>query len=248
MSNADEKYAKAEETLERAQRHRDRVLRIKTAEAEIPSIWDTGQVSQASLAKQYGISPMTVKRILQNAGRTIRRVRKLTDEERAEVGALLKSGENVDHIAQVYQVSRNTIRRTGLDLGVLKKGVRKPRRSDEEYEIIREWDTETRLRFNGSGLYNLGLGLRQYEARKKQMADATTAAEAAPLPDVAFIDTPDTIDESAGGDPNHPLNQGSPVNDGPPPEAEPSTTEPEPNPDDEAVTAPTPGWEGNTSF
>lgn len=167
----DEKVAKAEARAERAARYRDQLKIVQVAEQEIPSLWDTGQVSQQQVARQYGISPATVKRILRDAGRQVTRQRKLSEEQRREVVALLRANENVAQVAHSYQVSINTIRRVGIETGVLEKGRRKPRRSDAEYEQIRAFDDELRQRF-GQGLYNLGIGLKSYDQRQREKIKA----------------------------------------------------------------------------
>lgn len=202
--NYDERIAKADEELAKKQRHRDHLLVIKTAEAEIPSIWNTGQVTQAQLAAKYGISQITVRRILVDAGCVISRMRKLSPEERSEVASLIQQGERVDHLAGLYHVSRNTIRRVGLAEGALVKGVRKPRRSDEEYALIEAFDQEARARFGGAGLYNLGLGLKQWKSKKKHQ-DAIIHGGSTPAEPPVQTWTPVADDSGA-------------MNDGPPPE------------------------------
>lgn len=181
--SATDRLAQAEETLRRAEAHRRKLLQIKTAEQEIPSLWDTNQVTMARLAKDYGISPMTVRRILVDNGRAVHRFRKLTHEEKAEVVGLLKRGESPEHLAEVYQCSKATIRRVGLEAGALRKGQRKPRRSDAEYALILAFDEEARARFNGAGLYNLGLGLRAWQLKKRGEAEAERKAEAGAGPE-----------------------------------------------------------------
>lgn len=197
MSAAD-RLAQAEQTLRRAEAHRRKLLVIKTAEQEIPSIWDTGQVTMTRLAKDYGISPMTVRRILVDNGRAVHRFRKLTHEEKAEVVALLKRGESPENLAEVYKCSKATIRRVGLEAGALRKGQRKPRRSDAEYELILAFDEEARARFNGAGLYNLGLGLRAWQLKKRTEAAAERkAADGAGPEDLGDWDTPEEGEEQA---------------------------------------------------
>jgi len=164
--------AVANERARKAVEYRNKLLIIRVAEAEIPELHDTGEVTITALAKQYGISYPTVKRILRDAGRQDTRFRKLTEDERAEVAALIRQGRDHDHLAATYQVSRNTIRRIGLASGALQPGRRKARRSDEEYRLIAEFDQEARARFNGAGLYNLGMGLRQWQRRRGAQVEA----------------------------------------------------------------------------
>ena len=234
----DEKIAKADEELAKKQKHRDHLVVIKTAESEIPSIWNTGQVTQAQLATKYGISQVTVRRILVDAGCTISRMRKLSPEERAEVASLIQQGERVDHLAGLYHVSRNTIRRVGLSEGVLIKGVRKPRRSDEEYALIEAFDKEARARFNGAGLYNLGLGLKQWKSKKKHQ-DEILARSAQTA---AFVDDPEPLvsPDNAISTLVDPDDSGA-MNDGPPPEPTPEVEWPPPShtPDPASPFAPT---------
>jgi len=169
--NYEEAIAKAEENERKARLRGETLRRIATAEAEIPSLWDTGEVTQNQLVQQYGIAAVTVKRILRDSGRKVTRVKKLKDDDRAQVVALLRANENVMVLAQQFGVSQNTIRRVGLEAGVLEKGKRKPRRSDAEYELIQAFDTECRQRF-GQGLYNLGIGLKTYHQRQNAKAEA----------------------------------------------------------------------------
>jgi len=178
----EEKIAKAEKKEADARKYRESLQRVAIAEREIPTIWDTGEVSVIKLSETYGISPVTVKRILNSAGRVIKRVKKLSAEERAEVSALIQQGEHINNLAAKYKVSQNTIRRAGLDSGVLVKGQRRPKRTDAEYEVIRAWDAETRSRFAGAGLYNLGLGLKAYDHKKKLQDKALARATSEPQP------------------------------------------------------------------
>jgi transposase len=173
----DDQIAKAEADVERRLKFIAQRKRVRQAEIEIPTAWDTGQVSQQALANHYGISAATVKRILRDSGRKVTRLKKLNTEQRSEVVALLRQNENVAQLAVAYQVSQNTIRRVGMDAGVLEKGKRKPRRSNAEYEQIEAFDQELRKRF-GQGLYNLGIGLKAYHARQKDQAAALAHAEA----------------------------------------------------------------------
>lgn len=172
MTDFDDKIQAAEEKAARQVAYANKLRIVRTAEAEIPSIWDTGQVTITGLAKTYGISQVTVKRILKTHGRVIKRMRKLSDEERSQVAALLQQGHLPEALASKYGVSKNTIRRIGIEEGVFVKGQRRPRRSDAEYDVIREFDAEARSRFDGAGLYNLGLGLKSYDAKKKSEAAA----------------------------------------------------------------------------
>lgn len=175
----EDRIAKAEERAARATAYKESLQRVAIAEREIPGIWDTGEVTVVALSETYGISPVTVKRILNSAGRVIKRVKKLSNEERAEISALIQQGEHIANLAAKYKVSQNTVRRAGLESGVLVKGQRRPRRSDAEYEVIRAWDAETRQRFAGAGLYNLGLGLKAYDHKQKLRAQALARANEA---------------------------------------------------------------------
>lgn len=168
--NLEEKMAAAEERRRKAERYHDQLVRVSTAEAEIPGIWDVGQgqgLTMKKLAEQYNISLPTVRRILRDAGRPVSKWRKLTDDERAEVVALLRQGSELLSISQHYGVSINSVRRIGKEAGIIRRGRRRPKRSDEEYALIEAFDQEARARFNGAGLYNLGLGLRSWKRRKE---------------------------------------------------------------------------------
>lgn len=175
MSTIDEKLSAAELKAARSASYRDKLLIIKTAEAEIPAIWDTGQVTLVALAKNYGISPMTVRRILRDAGRNTQRFRKLTAEEREEICGHLKQGATPDELSAAYRVSVATIRRAGIEGGAIDASQRQPRRSDEDYLMIQNFETEARARF-GAGLYSLGMGLRAWQARKRKQAEKQQAA------------------------------------------------------------------------
>ena len=174
----DHLIARANERERKARERSDQLRRIATAEAEIPGVWDTGEVTQNDLVETYGIAPATVKRILRDAGRKITRVRKLSEDDRRQVVALLKANEPIIVLADQFNVSQNTIRRVGLETGVLEKGKRKPRRSDAEYALIEAFDEECRQRF-GQGLYNLGIGLKAYHSRQKSKAAALAHANEA---------------------------------------------------------------------
>lgn len=176
-----ELLARSEERERKARERSESLRRIATAEAEIPSLWRTGEVSQNQLVQKYGIAPVTVKRILRDAGLKVTRVRKLSDDDRAQVVALLRVNESIIVLADQFGVSQNTIRRVGLETGVLEKGKRKPRRSDAEYELIQAFDDECRQRF-GQGLYNVGIGLKTYKQRQKAKAEALKHATSEPQP------------------------------------------------------------------
>lgn len=161
----EERFAKAEENAAKAERYINQLRRVAAAEAEIPSIWDTGQVSKKKLALTYNISVATVTRILHDAGRPVTRHRTLRPEDKAEICSLHKASVPIDQIVAHIGVSRNTVRRVLLDAKLVTKGQRRTRRTDEDYEMIRAADDELRARFGGAGLYNLGMGLRQYDAK-----------------------------------------------------------------------------------
>lgn len=226
MKDLDEKLRKADEILQKQSKNREHLLVLQRAQVEIPSIWKTGEVTQTALARTYGISQATVKRIIQGAGLEVKRVRVLNEEERAEITSLLQQDANVDQLAAAYHVSRNTIRRVGQETGVIFKGTRKPRRSDAEYELIREFDNEARRRFGGAGLYNLGMGLKQWEHRRAIAASAVADAEPDPgvdggpilAPEEAYPDIPPPVQQWT---PNEAFNEGSP---------EPAHTEADPTP------------------
>lgn len=250
----DRLIAAAEQREAKAKARSESLRRIATAEAEIPSLMRTGEVSQNALVQKYGIAAVTVKRILRDAGIPVTRVRKLKDEDRAQVVAMLRANESILMLAKEYGVSQNTIRRIGMETGVLEKGKRKPRRSDAEYELIGEFDNELRQRF-GQGLYNLGIGYKAYLQRKKAKAENAAKLEPSepqpvdgdgnliPTPDqVPWPPTPDTQDQvqqwvpkTAPEDPDTQLGG----NDAPWPEP----TDPEPLPpveeDDTPFQAPT---------
>lgn len=225
MTDFDDKIAKQEAVAQKALDRATRMRTIQRAEAEIPDVWDTGQVTQTALAKTYGISAVTVKRILRDSGRTVTRVKKLSHEERAEAGALIRQNVPIDAIAAQFQVSKNTIRRTGLDLGILTKGERRPRRSDAEYQVIKDFDDDVRVRF-GTGMYNLGLGLRTWEA--KQRAEARAGNPIGASKDAAAPPRVEPLgqehDEARGIAPSEPQPVDGVGNDIPPPISEPDTT------------------------
>lgn len=156
----------AEERERKAAAHRDRLRRVSTAEAEVPGVWATGETSKSKLADTYGVSLATINRILEAAGVPMQRTKQVSDEERKEIAELLRQHTSSLEIQAAYGVSHNTVRNIGLKAGVLKPGERKPQRTDEEYERIQELDQLARQRF-GAGIYNLGVGLRTWEAKKK---------------------------------------------------------------------------------
>lgn len=167
-----QRLEKAEDRERKAAAHRDRLRRVATAEAEVPHAYATGETTKQKLADTYGVSVATIQRILEMNGVQTHRVRHLTDEERKEIASLLGSGTTSLEIQAAYGVSHNTVRKVGLESGVLKPGERKPQRSDEEYARIQELDELARQRF-GAGLYNLGVGLRSWEAKKKRETEGT---------------------------------------------------------------------------
>lgn len=167
-----ERLQKAEDRERKAAAHRDRLRRVSIAEAEVPNAYATGETSKQKLADIYGVSVATVTRILEVNGVQQTRVRHLSDEERKEIATLLGQGTTSLEIQAAYGVSHNTVRNIGLKFGVLKKGERKPQRSDEEYARIQELDQMAMQRF-GAGIYNLGVGLRTWEAKQKVAAEGT---------------------------------------------------------------------------
>lgn len=202
----EERYAKAEANAARAERYINQLRRVKTAEAEIPGIWETGQVSQKQLALTYNISTNTVKRILQDSGLQITRHRQLKPEDRAEVANLHKASIPIEQIAIHLGVSRNTIRRVLLQSGLVEPGQRRARRSDEEYELIRAADTELRARFAGAGLYNLGMGLRQHDMKLRARA-ASAAADQVKAPTVPTEPSAPIPVDGVGEDPLPPISE-----------------------------------------
>lgn len=178
---ATDQLAAAEAKAAKAAAYVNKLRVIKQAEQEIPGAYRTGEVTMQKLADQYAISPMTVRRILKDANVPTVKFQRLSDEQRAEIVQMLRAGEHSDAVATAYGVSRNTVRKVGLDAGVFTKGSRRPHRSDADYALIEAYDAETRARFNGAGLYNLGMGLKQWRAKKAAEA-AALEAESAPAP------------------------------------------------------------------
>lgn len=219
----DEKIAKATERATKMSAYADQLRRIATAEAEIPAAYRTGEVSKQKLAEQYGISSMTVSRILSDNGIAGATVRRLTDEEKREVVALIRAEEPLDAIAEAFSVSRNSIRTVGLKAGVLKPGQRKPHRSDEEYAQIAAFDEEARARFGGAGLYNLGMGLKTWQARRK----AAAAGEPVPAEELVEDETVANFEDTGETSENEALAHGDVSHGGTP---EPPHTESDPEP------------------
>lgn len=205
MSVIEDRIAKAEQRAAKQNAYAEQLRRIATAEAEIPNVYRTGEVSKAKLAETYGISSMTVTRILTDNGIEGTTVRRLNDEEKKEVAGLIKAGEDLDQVAESYGVSRNAVRQIGLKAGVLQPGQRKPHRSDSEYELIEQFDQEARARFGGAGLFNLGTGLRNWQAKRRSEASGApvpTPAEAHGDVGGAMPPTPEVSDApSEGTDP-----------------------------------------------
>lgn len=191
----EDKIKLADERIAKQQAWSAQLRRIATAESEIPGAYRTGEVSKAKLAEKYGISTMTVSRILADNGIEGNAVRRLNEDERQEVLGMIKAGENLDQIAEAYGISRQAVRGVGLKAGLLKPGERKPHRSDEEYAQIEAFDAEARQRF-GSGIYNLGMGLRGWQAKKRSTEKTTVAeqlaeaTESAPEPEAAPVEAP----------------------------------------------------------
>lgn len=173
-----ERLAVAEARASAAEKHRAHLRRIAVAEQEIPRVWATGEVKKTDLAATYGVSTMTVGRILAKAGYEQQRIRRLTDEERKEIHTYLVNGTTKEEIAQAYGISVNAVRSVGLKSGALSPGERKPQRSDADYEAIAELDALAIQRF-GSGLYNLGVGLRTWLKKKQDVAAADERASGA---------------------------------------------------------------------
>lgn len=167
-----ERLELAEERERKAAAHRDRLRRVATAEAEVPGVWATGETTKQKLADTYGVSVATITRILEVNGVPQTRIRHLSDEERKEIAQLLGSGTSSLELQAAYGVSHNTVRKIGLDFGILKPGERKPQRSDEEYERIQDLDKLARDRF-GAGIYNLGVGLKTWEQKQKAKLEGT---------------------------------------------------------------------------
>lgn len=165
----DERLAKARQREEQQRQYREQLERVALAEQEVPGAYAAGNVTKTKLAEVYGVSTNTISRILAQAGMPQRRIRHLTDEERKEVATRIAAGTTKEELAEAYGCSVNAIRKIGLDFGVLRKGERKPLRSDAEYEEIADVDRQLIQRF-GSGLYNLGVGLRAFEKRQERKA------------------------------------------------------------------------------
>lgn len=241
MTN-EEKLAKVEAQKAKTDRYHAQLVRVAQAEAEIPGIWETGQVSKKKLAGTYGISVATVTRILDTAGLEQTRYRKLRKEDRAEILGLFKSNVSIDQIAAHMGVSRNTVRRVLLDAGLVQPGHRAPRRSAEDYELIRAFDAEARARFNGAGLYNLGMGLRQWDAKQavKTRDENEAKVEAQPTPPSDPRDSEGTPVPPPvfSAEPSPP----QPVDDGPivDPETDFPTWQPDPEPSEAPTPEPTP--------
>lgn len=159
-----EKVALAEERALKAERYRDKLKLVAVAEAEIPGAWKAGNDNKANLAEMYGISTMTVTRILSDNGIEPTRLHRLSDEEKSEILALIQQGQVPNEIATAYGTSVSSVRKLGVEAGLLEKGKRAPHRTDEEYRLIKDFDTEAERRF-GARLYNLGMGLRSWEKK-----------------------------------------------------------------------------------
>lgn len=64
------------------------------------------------LAREYGVTPATLRRKLVKAGVTMRPVggrRKLSAAAESQVVALARAGDKQDYLAALFQVSRRTI-------------------------------------------------------------------------------------------------------------------------------------------
>lgn len=205
-----ERLAMAEEREKKAVAHRDKLRRVSVAEAEVPSVWKTGEVTKKGLADTYGVSEPTISRILEAAGFPQTRFRRATDEERNEIVTLLKSGTTKEEIAEAYSMSVNTVRGIGLKAGVLRPGERKPQRSDEDYARITELNELAIQRF-GSGLYNLGVGLRNWQ-RKQEIAarESQPAGEGSVAAALHAAGQPEPAHTEADAEPGYPQ-----VSDGP---------------------------------
>lgn len=197
MSTIEDRIQAADKRAAKAQAYRGQLQRIAVAEAEVPNAYRTGEVSKSKLAEQYGISTMTVGRILAEAGIAGTTQRRLNEEERREVAGMIKAGENLDQIAAAYGVSRNSIRTVGLKQGVLQPGERKPHRTAEEYALIEAFDQEARARFGGAGLFNLGTGLRNWHAKQRREGANPNGDAAQAHGDVPTPQTPSAMPASA---------------------------------------------------
>lgn len=178
--SVDEKIRKSEAKQQKAREYQLRLRRVATAEAEVPSAWNSGEHSKKKLAAAYNVSTMTISRILADNGIATPIANRLTTESRKEIVALLVQGEEGESVANAYGVSYSTVRKLGIEAGVIKKGVRKPHRTDAEYAVIQALDNDIRARF-GAGLYLLGTGLRAWEERKRRDA-AEDASGAGGIP------------------------------------------------------------------
>lgn len=174
-----EKLELADQRVRKMENYREKLRLVSIAEREIPGAWRGGNDNKQKLADLYGISTMTVTRILSDNGIEPVRTHRLSDEEKTEVIALIKQHQGIPEIAAAYGTSVSTVRKLGVEAGLLEKGQRAAHRTDEEYRLISEFDEEAQKRF-GAGLYNLGMGLRSW--KKKQAAPLTASnVEAAPV-------------------------------------------------------------------
>lgn len=120
-------------------------------------------LSIRQIAEKWEVSQETVRTALKREGvYTPQRRGKVTPEMRERIITALKDNPNVGEQAVAWHLSAATIRKIGIESGVLEKGPPRAKRSEKQMGDIKVVDEALRKEF-GAGLLALGAALRTWE-------------------------------------------------------------------------------------
>lgn len=130
--------------------------------------------SVSQLAEDYKVSAETVRSDLVAAGVYTPKARtKITPELVAKITAQLKDGNDVQRVAEECGMSFATVRKIGVEAGVLQAGAPRQRRDDSDFEELEKLDGDLRA-VHGAGLQALGAALYAWQRRKAAAASPVT--------------------------------------------------------------------------
>lgn len=139
-------------------------------------------LSVTKLAEKYGVTDETVRQGLRAEGVYAPKPRaRITDDVRDSVKQMLTQGATVQQAAAAAGVSVPSVRNIGLAAGVLAKGSRRAKRSEQEWAAIKILDDGCREQF-GTGLLSLGSALRAHEKAAQPQESESPNVAAAPEP------------------------------------------------------------------
>ena len=131
----------------------------------------------SQLAEKYGVGLETVRNDLKAAGvYTPQRRTTLTPELRAAIIAdIRQSPADLLAIGERHAVSYATVRKLGMEEGLLERGAPRKRRTAEDFEELERLDGDLKA-VHGAGLQALGASL--YAWRRRQAANGKPTAPA----------------------------------------------------------------------